>query len=313
MKKFTLLLVAITMIASYSLTAQVAVNIDGSSPDSSAMVDIKSSTKGFLPPRMTETEIGNIASPANGLMVFNTTDNKVYVFVSPDYEWKEVNYGTGTIAGPFVNCGDILTDTRDSKSYTTVQIGTQCWMAENLNIGTMVNGSVSQTDNSTIEKYCYDDNTTSCDTYGGLYQWDEMMQYVTTESTQGICPTGWHLPTDAEYKTLEMQLGMSQAQADATGWRGTNEASKLAGNEPLWTNGPLDQNANFGTSGFDALPEGSRSLYGDFDGLANYTSLWTSSGVGANAWRRIVRQEDIQVFRGSTSHNYGFSVRCIRD
>ncbi len=69
-------------------------------------------------------------------------------------------------------CGDPLIDARDAHSYTTVKIGTQCWMAENLNIGTMVNGSSDQLNNSTIEKYCYSNNTAYCDVYGGLYQWN---------------------------------------------------------------------------------------------------------------------------------------------
>jgi len=90
-----------------------------------------------------------------------------------------------------------FTDARDGKTYNTVLIGTQCWMRENLNIGTRIDGSQNQTDNGTIEKYCYDDLESNCDIYGGLYQWDEAMQYVTTQGVQGICPAGWHLPTDA--------------------------------------------------------------------------------------------------------------------
>jgi len=186
-------------------------------------------------------------------------------------------------------------------------------MAENLNIGTRIDGSGNQTDNSTIEKYCYNNSTTNCDTYGGLYQWDEMMQYVTTEGTQGICPAGWHLPTDAEYKTLEMQLGMSQAQADATGWRGIDEGSKLAGNEPLWTDGALDQNANFGTSGFDALPVGFRFTDGSFYLLTYYAYFWSSSENGPNAWYRNLNYNNAQVNRNNNNKAYGFSVRCVRD
>ena len=77
-------------------------------------------------------------------------------------------------------------------------------------------------------------------------------------NVQGVCPTGWHLPSDEEWKTLEMELGMSQANANNTGWRGTNEGAKLAGNAYLWTNGTLDSHAEFGTSGFAALPGGYR-------------------------------------------------------
>ena len=122
------------MIASYTLTAQVAVNTDGSSADGSAMLDIKSTEKGMLMPRMTQAEIEAITSPAYGLSVFCTTDDTFHAFILADNEWKEIQYGAGTITpSPFV-CGNSFTDAYDSKSYTTVQIGIQCWMAENLNI-----------------------------------------------------------------------------------------------------------------------------------------------------------------------------------
>jgi uncharacterized protein (TIGR02145 family) len=64
----------------------------------------------------------------------------------------------------------------------------------------------NQTDNGTIEKYCFDNTETNCDVYGGLYQWNEMMQYSTAPGVKGICPTGWHLPTDAEWCTLEQEV-----------------------------------------------------------------------------------------------------------
>ncbi|MFP4471865.1 MAG: FISUMP domain-containing protein, partial [Bacteroidales bacterium] len=100
------------------------------------------------------------------------------------------------------NCGDPLIDVRDGQSYATVQIGDQCWMAENLNLGERIDGSEEMADNGIIEKYCYDDDPANCETYGGLYQWNEMMQYNTAGS-QGICPEGWSVPTDEEWKTLE--------------------------------------------------------------------------------------------------------------
>ena len=210
-------------------------------------------------------------------------------------------------------CGDQMVDERDGQSYNTVQIGTQCWMQENLNIGSMINGGIDQTDNGTIEKYCYGNNTSNCDVYGGLYQWDEMMEYVTNEGTQGICPTDWHLPTDDEWKTMEMYLGMSQAQADAIGGRGTNEGSKLAGNEPLWTNGVLDSNADFGTSGFTGLPGGYRYTDGSFYDLTNLTFFWSSSENDPNAWYRYLSYHMAQVTRYHENQAYGFSVRCVRD
>ena len=81
----------------------------------------------------------------------------------------------------------------DGNSYNTVLIGSQCWMAENLNVGTRIDGVSGPTNNNVIEKYCYVDDPDICDIDGGLYQWDEMTQYSSTEGVQGICPTGWQL------------------------------------------------------------------------------------------------------------------------
>ena len=97
------------------------------------------------------------------------------------------------------------------KTYNTVQIGTQCWMRENMNIGTQVPITTTQTNNAVIEKYCYNDSTYDCDVYGGLYQWNEMMQYSATPGAQGICPTGWHVPTEAEAITLATYVGGAPA------------------------------------------------------------------------------------------------------
>ena len=212
--------------------------------------------------------------------------------------------------------GGLLLDTRDNQTYKTVTIGTQTWMAENLNFGTMINSTTStdnQTDNDIIEKYCYSNDGANCTTYGGLYQWDEMMQYVTTEGTQGVCPTGWHLPTDTEWKTLEMELGMTQSQADGTGKRGTDQGSQLAGNEPLWTNGNLDQNGAFGSSGFTALPGGDRFTSGSFVNQSIDAYFWSSSESGGNAWFRDLIYYSPKVYRYDFSKSLGFSVRCVQD
>ena len=92
------------------------------------------------------------------------------------------------------------------KDYNTVLISNQCWLKENLDIGTRLNGSANSLDNGIIEKYCYNNDPANCTTYGGLYQWEEAMQYVTTEGAKGICPTGWHLPTLAEFTTLNLTV-----------------------------------------------------------------------------------------------------------
>jgi uncharacterized protein (TIGR02145 family) len=201
----------------------------------------------------------------------------------------------------------------DGNIYSTVKIGDQRWMAENLNVGTMIVGSGNQFDNAIIEKYCYDNITANCDIYGGLYQWNEMMQYTTTESIQGICPTGWHLPSDDEIKTLEMTLGMTQVEADMTGSRGTDQGSQLGGNEPLWTNDALDQNANFGSSGFEGLPGGNRITSGPFYGQSIFAYFWSSSESGGGVWNRALNYNNPKVTRYDYSESDGFSVRCVQD
>jgi uncharacterized protein (TIGR02145 family) len=105
-------------------------------------------------------------------------------------------------AAPSFNCGQNMTDIRDNKVYSTVQLGTQCWMQKNLNYGTSLQGTTEQTDNCINEKYCYNDNAANCTLYGGLYQWDELMAYTNTPGTQGLCPPGWHVPTQTEWNTL---------------------------------------------------------------------------------------------------------------
>ena len=312
MKKVTkifMIIVAVAISTVYTADAQISINTDGTDPDASAMLDVKSTDKGMLIPRMTQTQMDSITNPATGLSVYNTDMDAVCYFNGTDWDCMDAQ----SLFNKTFVCGQNLKDFRDKQSYSTVQIGTQCWMAENLNIGTMVNGSVSQTDNSTIEKYCSADLTSNCDTYGGLYQWNEMMQYDSTEGIQGICPSGWHLPTDAEYKTLEMYLGMTSSDANNTGSRGTNEGSKLAGNASLWTNGNLDSNTDFGTSGFTGLPGGDRSTNGSFGYLAHVTYFWSSSENGSDGWFRHLSYNSARVDRNYIDQAYGFSVRCVRN
>jgi uncharacterized protein (TIGR02145 family) len=313
MKNTKTLLIALMFITGYALNAQVAVNKDGSAADPSALLDVKSTDAGFLVPRMTQAQIAVIPSPANGLMVYNTDDCMFYTYRDCSGNWTEVALGTNTISPPF-NCGDVLVDSRDGQSYATVQIGTQCWMAENLNIGTMINGSGNQTDNGTIEKYCYSDNTSNCDTYGGLYQWDEMMGYVTTEGAQGICPTDWHLPSDAEWIVLEEEVESTTGVTwNITGWRGTDAGGNLKESGTTHWNSPNAGATN--SSGFTGLPGGWRATNGSFGNLPTNAFFWSSrsSENGSNAYSRFLVYTLAQVYRTSFSQAYGFSVRCIKD
>ena len=205
---------------------------------------------------------------------------------------------------PVWSCGDPITDERDNQTYTTVQIDTQCWMAENLNIGTMISGANDMADNIIVEKYCYDDNTANCDVYGGLYQWNEMMDYSTTPGVQGICPAGWHLPADAEWTILTTFLGGESIAGGKMKTTGTFEAGT-----GLWY-APNTGATN--SSGFTALPGGDRD-YGGFYNLGKFAFFWSSTETYTDyAWDRVLHFDITFVSRSDYNKTDGFSVRCVK-
>jgi uncharacterized protein (TIGR02145 family) len=203
------------------------------------------------------------------------------------------------------SCGSAILDSRDGKAYNTVLIGSQCWMQQNLNVGTMVTGVTTQgTSCASIQKYCYANSEANCGTGGGLYQWNQAMCGSTTAGAQGICPAGWHIPTHDEYTTLERTTCSSGSCATyfpfdytTTGWRGINEGTTLKNPAGL----------------FKAVLSGSRNADGSFLNLGSDTNLWSSVESGSNAWRRALYSGFATVYRNTNGKAYGFSVRCIKD
>ena len=190
----------------------------------------------------------------------------------------------------------------DGQIYHIVEIGTQTWMAENLNIGVRLDGMYDQKDNGEIEKYCYDDLESNCDKYGGLYQWGEIMHYSTIPGIQGICPTGWHIPTHAEFITLANFLG------------GTSVAGgklKQAG----FVNWIMPNTGATNESGFLGLPTGSRQLSdGAFANAGLSAFFWSSTELDST----FVRSRNLGTSGTSFSSpgynkGLGISVRCIKD
>jgi len=125
-----------------------------------------------------------------------------------DAELDEAMPGYVSPPPPWV-CGDTITDIRDGRVYATVLIGTQCWFKQGLNVGTRIDGGSNQgtdcSSASAIQKYCYNDDEANCNSNnnpnypdGGLYQWNQAMCGSTSPGAQGICPPGWHFPTDEE-------------------------------------------------------------------------------------------------------------------
>ena len=186
----------------------------------------------------------------------------------------------------------IFTDPRDGQTYNTVTIGNQTWFAENLNY---------ETSNS----WWYNNSSANGDVYGRLYTWDAALT---------ACPAGWHLPSDEEWKTLEMALGMSQSEADAEGWRGTDEGGKMKETGTThWTS------PNYGatnSSGFSALPGGSLNDGSNFDYVGSSGIWWSATEWEYNstcAWCRSLYTVFVDVSRDRPSKESGFSVRCVRD
>ena len=210
-----------------------------------------------------------------------------------------------------INIGNYFIDPRDGTRYKTVQIGNQIWMAENLKYLPSVSPSnVGSEINPLYYVYNYQGTdilaakaTNNYKTYGVLYNW---------EAAKASCPKGWHLPSDTEYKILEMYLGMTQAQVDAEGWRGTDQGGKLK--EAGTTHWISPNTGATNSSGFTALPAGVRYTDGSFNYIGSTAYFWSSSASsGSNAWTRHLNTSYSTVYRYSYNKAHGFSVRCLRD
>ena len=209
-------------------------------------------------------------------------------------------------------CGEELVDSRDGRIYDTTVIGSQCWMKDYLNVGTMLeSGTTYPADNGIIEKWCYSNLPTFCDEDGGLYKWEEAMGYSETEGTQGICPTNWHIPSHDEWTTLERSVCTSETCVEdfpyntfTTGNLGTDEGATL-----MDTSGSFTQTPRPGYHEWTGA-------YTRYDSMAK---IWTSTaGPGSsdawyryfyNGWTTINRS----YLRVRDGYKHGFSVRCVHD
>jgi uncharacterized protein (TIGR02145 family) len=219
--------------------------------------------------------------------------------------------------------GDDWIDRRDGETYKTVKIGNQVWMAENIKATyysdstPIVDGTEAGDitgDNTTKYWFYYNNDPGNKDNYGLLYTWAAVMNGApgsesNPSGVQGICPTGWHVPSDSEWKELEMYLGMSQAEADATDWRGTDEGIKLKSTVG-WNSGGNGTN----TSGFTAIPAGFRYHDGNFGSLGIGALFWTTTESGSdNAYGRLLINTYDNIFRNDDLKAIGCSVRCVKD
>jgi uncharacterized protein (TIGR02145 family) len=217
----------------------------------------------------------------------------------------------------------------DGNIYPTIAIGSQTWMAKSLNVihysdGTPIPHVENQTTWFELEKdekaYCYYNNDEEFgDPYGALYTWAAAMNGAESSTSvpsgvQGVCPDGWHIPSDDEWKQLEIFLGMTEVLADKEYYRDKDVGGKLKEEGYEHWNSPNTGATN--ESGFTALAAGHREVVedGSFIEFGDQNHLWSSSeSEDEKAWDRALFHNLWGVGRYRGKKNYGMSVRCIKD
>ena len=212
---------------------------------------------------------------------------------------------------PIWMCGDPVN--YHGYDYATVQIGEQCWFTENLRTTHYANGDSLQGELSDDEwssanatsigaQAILFNDIANLDAYGRLYNGHAAVD------SRGLCPSGWNVPTDGEFMMLEMELGMSESEANSDGWRGTDQGTQMKASledSPAW-NGTNSR-------GFTGLPGGKRSNAGNFDPPGNVGYWWSSTQIGGQAWFRQLQSGRSNIDRDYPDLRYGFSIRCLKD
>jgi len=203
----------------------------------------------------------------------------------------------------------------DGNIYKIVKIGNQVWMAENLKVIHYNDGSEITFVPSVYWEdmdegaYCsYENDESIHEKLGYLYNWYAV-------ETGKLAPKGWHVPTDKEWKELELALGMSENESNKRKhWRGTNEGSKLSSDSEFWDDGNLEKDAEFGTSGFNTLPGGFRTNnHARYNCIGEYGMFWTSTDYMNHAFVREINYDSSKIYYNAYNKKGGYSVRCVRD
>jgi uncharacterized protein (TIGR02145 family) len=256
-------------------------------------------------------------------MTYTSGERLKYTAVSGNNKTVMTDIPTAnkTVTFTFTECKD-----GDNNYYPVVQINTQLWMAENLKTTKYRNGvSIGTTspynkdlsgESAPSYQWAYAGNESNVATYGRLYTW-----YAVSDS-RNVCPTDWHVPTDAEWTTLENYLIANGYNYDGT--TTGNKIAKALASTTLWIPytgtgvvgivGNTDYPAKRNATGFTALPGGVRSYNGTFDGIGNEGNWWSSSEFSIYvAWFRAMYFSYVYVYREYYVKHNGYAVRCLRD
>ena len=267
---------------------------------------------------------GNFISIITGLAEGTTYYVRAYAINSVGISYGNVVFFGVPNPNDGQHCpGDSTVTDIDNNTYNTVQIGNQCWMKENLRTTRYANGTSIPLSANTMtpmpHRYNPNNNSSNVPTYGYLYNWFAVMYGVSSSSTnssgvQGICPDGWHVPSDAEWTQLTDYVGsqlqyqchnssdnIAKALASTTGWNSHTNTCAI-GNNPSTNN----------ATGFSALPAG---IYvGIYDYFGDYSYFWSATELDDNAaYYRHLYYDIAHVYRYFNYKNYGLSVRCVRD
>ena len=235
----------------------------------------------------------------------------------------QVSFTTSSLV--YFTCGTSTISDYDGNTYNSVQIGNQCWMKQNLRTthyadGTPIPAGGSNTSSTDPYYYDYSSSGIALSSRGYLYNWPAVMNGASSSSAnpsgvQGICPTGWHVPSDAEWTQLTDYVSsqsayvcnstntyIAKALASTTGWI-TSTNTCAAGNNPTANN----------ATGFSAVPTGN-SVGSGFNWSGYSTTFWSSTqNYSSYAWYRSLGYSNATMTGDNTNKNYGFSVRCLRD
>ncbi len=249
--------------------------------------------------------------PKNGTVIINKEGEVALAIhdgtycAEKGYNDKEVTISEKTVGdctlsseAPF-SCGNDFLDTRDDNIYKTVQIGEQCWFAEDLRYDCSLEDGKDYNNIGSGNSWSGTNNCGNQGTgYNGLlYQWPVAMNGSTTQGSRGLCPDGWHIPTDEEWKILEGTVdstyGVGHTVWDGSGWHGNDVGIKLKGNP------------------FNAKFAGFRYPAGSLDYVGSDGFWWASSTSGSLAWNHRLNSISADIGRSANLQSDGSSVRCI--